>query len=224
MCSTIFPRNPPLATSFKTPFRLPLNNSKWRRSPDTSRSGGEVESPRCYTRRIGWDSPNRPGSGKWTPNSLAPTFCVIAPALRTSIAKPTAFTAGCALARHSVSFPGTTASVFWRMAMLACVPRADWLRPCRNTVLPKGAHFWYKGDDGSWWLGKINASTTEDGVYLVRFLDDPGPIKVPLPTTRYTTSTGAGRGSGCLQVHVASSFTREIQRNVDSLKSAAVVR
>ena len=63
----------------------------------------------------------------------------------------------------------------------ACVPRAEWLRRYRDTVLPKGAHFWYKGDDGLWWLGKINAGTTEDGVYLVQFLDDPGPIKLPLP-------------------------------------------
>ena len=49
----------------------------------------------------------------------------------------------------------------------ACVPRAEWLRRYRDTVLPKGAHVWYKGDDGLWWLQKISASTTEDGVYLV---------------------------------------------------------
>ena len=32
----------------------------------------------------------------------------------------------------------------------ACVPRAEWLRRYRDTVPPKGAHFWYKGDDGLW--------------------------------------------------------------------------
>ena len=63
----------------------------------------------------------------------------------------------------------------------SCVPLAECLRRYRDTVLPKGAHFWCKGDDGLWWLGKISASTTEDGVYLVRFLDDPGPIKLPPP-------------------------------------------
>ena len=63
----------------------------------------------------------------------------------------------------------------------ACVTRADWLRRYHDTVLPKGAHFLYKGDDGLWWLGKISASTIEDKVYLVCFLDDPGPIKFPLP-------------------------------------------
>ena len=104
----------------------------------------------------------------------------------------------------------------------ACVPCADWLRRYHDTVLPKGAHFWYKGDDGLWWLEKISASTTEDKVYLVRFPDDPGPIKLPLPPARYTTSAGAVRGSWCLQVHIASAFPRGIQRNVDEPRGAAV--
>ena len=37
----------------------------------------------------------------------------------------------------------------------AYVPRAEWLRRYRDTMLPKGAYVWYKGDDGLWWLGKI---------------------------------------------------------------------
>ena len=49
----------------------------------------------------------------------------------------------------------------------ACVPRDDWHRRYHDMVLPKEAHFWYKGDNGLWWLGKIRASTTEDKVYLV---------------------------------------------------------
>ena len=104
----------------------------------------------------------------------------------------------------------------------ACVLRAEWLRRYRDTALPKGAHFWYKGDDGLWWLRKISASAAEDGVYLVRFLDDPGPIKLPLPPARYTTSMGAVRGSWCLHVHVASAFPLGIQCNVDESRGAAV--
>ena len=69
---------------------------------------------------------------------------------------------------------------------------------------------------------KISASATEDKVYLVRFLGDPGPIKLPLPPARYTTSTGAVRGSWCLQVHIASEFLRGIQPNVDESRGAAV--
>ena len=105
----------------------------------------------------------------------------------------------------------------------ACVTRAEWLRRYRDTVLPKGANFWYKGDDGLWWLGKISARTADDGVYLVRFLDDPGPIKLPLPPARYTTSTGAVRGSWCSQVHAASTFSQGVQRNVDDSRGAAVI-
>ena len=30
----------------------------------------------------------------------------------------------------------------------ACGPHADWLRRYYDTVLPKGVHVWYKGDDG----------------------------------------------------------------------------
>ena len=42
----------------------------------------------------------------------------------------------------------------------ACVPRADWLRRHHDTVIPKEAHNWYKGDDGLWWLVKISENTT----------------------------------------------------------------
>ena len=104
----------------------------------------------------------------------------------------------------------------------ACVTRADWLRRYHDTVLPKAAQFWQKGNDGLWWPGKISASTTEDKVYLARFLDDPRPIELPLPPARYTISTGAVRGSWCLQVHIASAFPRGIQRTVDGPRGATV--
>ena len=81
-----------------------------------------------------------------------------------------------------------------------CVPRADWLRHYSITVLFKGARFWYKADDGLWWLGKICACTSTDGEYLVRFLDDAGPIKLPLSPAHNTTSTGGVQGSWCLQL------------------------
>ena len=97
----------------------------------------------------------------------------------------------------------------------ARVTRMEWIRRFRNTVLPKGVHLWYKDDDGLWWLGKIGASTTEGGVYLVRLLDDPGTIKLPLPSARYTTSTETVRGSWYLPVHVNNAFPGGTQRNVD---------
>ena len=51
-------------TSLKMTFRLPSNGRRWSRSPLTSRYRGEVAPSRCYTRCIGQDSPNLPGSGK----------------------------------------------------------------------------------------------------------------------------------------------------------------
>ena len=50
-----------------------------------------------------------------------------------------------------------------------CVPRAERLSRYSITVLPNGAHVWYKRDGGLWWLGKISASTTTYRVYLVRY-------------------------------------------------------
>ena len=73
-------------------------------------------SSRCYTRRIGWDPPNHPGSGKLTSTSHAPTFCVTGPVLSINTVKPTAFIVGCGSVRRSVSSPGTTGSGFWRRA------------------------------------------------------------------------------------------------------------
>ena len=71
-------------------------------------------------------------------------------------------------------------------------------------------------------LGKNSASTTEDKVYLVRFLDDRGPIKLLLSPARYTTLTGAVRGPWSLQVYITSAFPRGVQRNVDESRCAAV--
>ena len=104
----------------------------------------------------------------------------------------------------------------------ACVSRADYLRRYHDTVLPKGAHVWYREDDGLWWLGEICVITTEGKVYLVSVLDDPEPMKFPLPPARYTTSTGAVRVSWCLQVHIASAFPRETQLKLHESRGATV--
>ena len=100
----------------------------------------------------------------------------------------------------------------------ACVTRTEWIHRFRDTVLPvlpKGAHYGTRATMGCDASGKISASTTENGVHLVRGLDDPGPITLPLPPARYTTSTGAVQGSWCLHAHVASAFPRGVQRSVD---------
>ena len=211
MCSTTSPRNPRRITSPRSTFRLLCEDSKWRRSPGTNRFAVEVRSSRCCTRRTGRVSLDRPGSEKWTTSSFATKYCATWWALRVSTVKPTAGTAGCELVLHNGNFPG-----------YGCVPRAEWLRRYSANVLPNGDRFWYKEDDSLWWLGKISASTTADGVHLVRFLDDPGPIKLPLTPACYTNSTGAVRGSWCVQIHLAGAFARWVQRSVDKSRGEAV--
>ena len=77
----------------------------------------------------------------------------------------------------------------------SCVRHAEWLSHPNATVSPNGAHIYYKGDDGLWWLGKISASTATGGIYFGRFLNDPGRIKLVFSPARYTTSTVSVRGS-----------------------------
>ena len=89
----------------------PLQRLEVEQSPVISRYEGEVALSRCCTRRIGRDSLNLPGSGKWTSTSPAFTSCVIGPEPRTSTAKPTASTAECGLRRHSAISPATTGNV-----------------------------------------------------------------------------------------------------------------
>ena len=48
-----------------------------------------------------------------------------------------------------------------------CLPYANWLRRYFSIVLSEGGHFWYKGDDGLWWLGKTSATTPTDGEYIL---------------------------------------------------------
>ena len=89
------------------------------------------------------------------------------------------------------------------------------------TVLPNGARF-TTGDNGLWWFGRISASTTTDGIYLVRVFDDPRLIMLLLSPARYTTSTRALLDFYCLQLHLANAFAGGIQRNVDGLRGATV--
>ena len=103
------------------------------------------------------------------------------------------------------------------------VPRADWVRHYSTTVLPNGANLWYIADDGLWWLGKISSRTSTDGEYLVRFLDDPGPIKRPLSPAPYTTSTRGVQVFWRLQLRQGRSVARGIQSNVGESRGANVV-
>ena len=67
--------------------------------------------------------------------------------------------------------------------------------------LPTGASVWYNSFDGSWWLGKIKQVSNGLGRYIIRFLDNPGPVLIDLPPSAYNTALHAPCGSWCLQTH-----------------------
>eukprot|EP00752_Nemacystus_decipiens_P004782 g4353.t1 len=108
----------------------------------------------------------------------------------------------------------------------ALVPHHLWTRRFRVSTLPTGAYFWYKSSDNLWWLGKISRSvdaspsTPAADRYIVRFLDDPGPIALTLSPTLYSIALGAPSGSWCLQCHRQPGATRGVLRNADTSRGA----
>ena len=67
----------------------------------------------------------------------------------------------------------------------------SWARRFNGTIQLVGAYFWHKDQDNIRWL----AHNSTHGEYIVRLLDDPGPVKLTLSPTRYTAALGAVRGS-----------------------------
>ena len=59
------------------------------------------------------------------------------------------------------------------------------------SALPAGTHIWYKPRHGPWWLGKmvhhVSPGAPSRNSCIVRFLIDPGPIKINLWPPSYTT-------------------------------------
>ena len=100
-------------------------------------------------------------------------------------------------------------------------PRTNCLSRHSTTVLPNAAHFWYNGEKGLSWRGKIRGHSPTEGVYLGCSLDNPDTITLPAPPAHYMASTGAVRGSRCLQIRsVGSAFVRGIQRDADERRDA----
>ena len=81
--------------------------------------------------------------------------------------------------------------------------------------------------DGLWWLAKIanrvTSNSSSDKPYIIRFLDDPGPVKIDLQQASYTTSNFANYGSWCLHRHKTGSLARGVLRNPDASRVATTV-
>ena len=106
------------------------------------------------------------------------------------------------------------------------VPRTLWLQHFSSSPLPSWAHIWYKARNGLLRLANIAHHALSDAsssnTYIVRFLDDPGPIKIDLSPSSYTTSRDAIYGSWCLQRHQAEGLARGVLRNPDAPRGAHI--
>ena len=97
------------------------------------------------------------------------------------------------------------------------VPCPLWLHRFSFLTLPAGAHLRCKACDGLWRLSKVAPRASIDNSsadsYIIRFLNDPAPIKIKLLLPLYPTSRNAARGSWCLQRHQAGGLARAVLRN-----------
>ena len=115
-----------------------------------------------------------------------------------------------------------TANELWHLAMAACRALTDYATTAPWSS-PMGSIFGTKPTTACG-ERENSARATTDGEcsYLVRFLDDPGPIKLPLFPFHYTASTGGVQGSWRLQLRRGRSVARGTQSNVDESRGADV--
>ncbi|CAB1117590.1 unnamed protein product [Ectocarpus sp. CCAP 1310/34] len=160
------------------------------------------------------------GSVRWTCSIPSRTFSGTGQVRLTKIAKQIAVIVRCALE----PLPGNWRVLKVRELCLRAtrLSRSTWDRRFANTPLPVGAFFWYKTQDGLWWLGKISGPPLPSDFYVVRFLDDPGSVKLALPDVRYSTVETAVSGSWCFQVHSGSALFKGVLRNIDMSRGDVV--
>ena len=135
-------------------------------------------------------------------------------------AKQTAYTARCASGPPTANFRGPGAN----SPSLPGTASSRALSRSAASALPAGAHLWYKARNGLRWLVKIAhrapADTSLADSWIVRVLDDPGPIKINLLLSAYTTSRSAVQGSWCYQRHQTGGLASSVLRNADSSRGA----
>ena len=86
----------------------------------------------------------------------------------------------------------------------------------------KGAYFWFKANDGLWWLGLIHTVGSNGAAHVVRFLDAAGPVRLRLQDEFYSIDPDAPRFSWCLQRHRSQSVSRGVHHNADDSRECNV--
>lgn len=86
------------------------------------------------------------------------------------------------------------------------IVKGQYLVPCRqferlstDASEVRGVHTWFKKCDDLWWLGIVHEVGSTDRSFVVRFLDNPGPVKATLQPALYPADPTAASFSWCLQ-------------------------
>ena len=150
-----------------------------------------VSSPSC-TKRIGSDFLALPGNANGTYNTNGSTSIAIGPAPYHNTARLTASTARCESGPPTANFhgPGATYSSLPGTASSRVVSSSA------TSALQRFPPGRTSGTRPAMVSGDWANSSRLDGqlfsqLYIVRFLDDPGPIKINLLPSAYTTSRSA---------------------------------
>ena len=105
----------------------------------------------------------------------------------------------------------------------ACITRAEWLRRYRDTVLPKGAQFGTRVTMGCGGFEHSVRVRRRMGYTWSDFWTIWGRSSSLFSRRATRSQRGPYDCSWCLQVPVASAFSRGVQRNVDDSRDAAVI-
>ena len=197
------------------PFHVTL------RSRDTHSFAAVVGSSRSYTRPTGPDCSAHLGSGNQTFKTPDDTSSSAGPAPQHNADRRTTSTDKCASAPRSYrdrkvrssSPPATLSS-----------PATSGSAPSAPPCFPPGHICGRSARDGLWWLGKFanraTSSSSSDNTYIIRFLDDPGPVKIGLQPASYTTCNVANYGYWCFQRHKIGNLACGVLRNSDASRMA----
>ena len=179
-----------------------------RKSPATGRYvAGAVSSPSATrpTRRV---FSNHRGSERWTSNTSDSISSSTGAAYHFNSNRQIGCTVACASVPPNVNSHEIRAS--------DCCLQATASSPTKTGHVTSAAPSFPSAPNSGTRLEIFTGAsaksplTTTSATYLVRFLDDPGPVKINLSPSRYT-----GRDSWCLQTHQGSTLQHGILRNVD---------
>ena len=146
-----------------------------------------------YMRRTRTATYTPHGNANWTSKPSATTSLPIGRMVQTIINPILGSTNSCVLTKPRASSPAPKVKATSR------VPTDSSLT--MSTAPAFYPLFWYYSFDSFWWLCKIKQPSNVLERYVVRFLDNPGPVLIDLSDSAYNMALHAPCSPWCLQTH-----------------------